>query len=200
MPKIDLPKIDLPKIDVPKIDLLAIELPELPPAAAKPIYASVGATELAYVTVKGYVTEVQKLVVSKVAGVQKTVKGLELPEPKDLQGKAKALPATVTGTYADLAKRGETVVIRLRSGEVSVETAPVDEAPAKKATAKKAPAKKAPAKKAPAKKAAAKKAPAKKAPAEKAAAEKTAAAQAPAETPAEKVLFETAPAEETTES
>ena len=184
MPKIDLPKIDLPKIDVPKIDLKAIDLPELPPAAAKPIYASVGATELAYVTVKGYVTEVQKLVISKVADVQNIEARLA-----ELQADAKALPATVTGTYADLAKRGETVVTRLRSGE------------APKAAAETAPAKKAPAKKAPAKKATAKKATAKKAPAKKPAAPKAPAATAPVETaPVVTAPVESTPVEKTVES
>ena len=77
--------------------------------------------------------------------------------------------ATVTAVYADLAKRGEAVVVKFR-GETPAAPA-ATKAPAKKAPAKKAPAKKAPAAKkaAPAKKApAAKKTTAKKAPAKKA--------------------------------
>ena len=66
----------------------------------------------------------------------------------------------MTGTYADLAKRGESIVVRIRTGEALKAPASgrrrAKKAPAKKAPAKKAPAKKAPAKKAPAKKAAAK--------------------------------------------
>ena len=94
----------------------------------------------------------------------------------ELQADAKALPtkvqstvkkqydenvATVTGTYADLAKRGESVVTKIRKGDAvkapaSVPGSVAKNAPAKKTPAKKAPAKKAAAKKAPSKKAAAK--------------------------------------------
>jgi len=185
-----MPKFELPKFEVPKVDLSSIDLPEVPEAAAKPLYAGVGATDLAVEKVKGYVTEVQTKVNARVADVQKSVKEFEVPQPKTLQDKAaatfadtkakfeaklaelqadaKALPekvqstvkkqydenvATVTGTYADLAKRGESVVTKLRKGEAPTAAAA---APAKKAPAKKAPAKKAAAKKAPAKKTAAK--------------------------------------------
>ncbi|TYL44979.1 hypothetical protein FXB39_20625 [Nocardioides sp. BGMRC 2183] len=215
MPKLDLPKFELPTVELPKIDI--------PTRATKPVYASIGATDLAVEAVKGYVAsvqdKVQTTVLTTVAGVQKSVKGFELPEPKDLQGKATAsladsrskvearisdlqadaiaFPgkvqtsvksryddnvAVATATYADLAKRGEAVVVKLR-GEVAevatpvvetVEPTPAEKAAATrtkkaaaKAPAKKTAAKKAPAKKAPAKKAAAKKAPAKKAPAKK---------------------------------
>ena len=193
MPKLDLPKFDRKLIDLPKVDIKSLDVP---PAAEKPLYAGVGAADLAYTTVKDYVSDVQTRVNARVADVQKAVKGFDL-QPKALQGKAtatyseninkaqsrfaelqadaKAFPARVqssvkttvddnvaqvTATYADLAKRGEAVVGKLR-GETPA-------APAKKPAAKKAPAKKAPAKKAPAKKATAKKAPAKKAPAKKA--------------------------------
>ena len=74
--------------------------------------------------------------------------------------------ASATAAYADLAKRGETVVTRIRKGETAapVEVTkkqpekgtpsrkPANKAPAGRSTAKKAPAKKAPAKNAPAKK------------------------------------------------
>jgi len=194
-------KIALPKIEVPTIDLKTIDLPDVP-VATKPLFAGVGATDLAFEKVLGYAAEVQT-----------NVKNFELPEPKtvqdkavatlsdqkskveariaDLQADAKALPgkvqasvdkaqaslkekvdanlAVATTLYTDLAKRGESVVGKLREGRsrttvtatvpvppVERETAPA-KAPAKKATVKKSPAKKATAKKSPAKKAAAKK-------------------------------------------
>jgi hypothetical protein len=188
-----MPKLELPKIEVPKIALTSLDLPDVPvPAAvARPVYAGVGATDLAVEIVRGYVTDVQAKVNARVADVQKSVKGFEVPQPKSLQDKAvaqltdtrtkfeaklaelqadaKAFPAkaqtkldenvaTLTKQYADLAKRGESVVIKIRKGDEV-------KAPAKTpgSVAKKAPAKKTPAKKAPAKKATAKKAPAKKA-------------------------------------
>jgi hypothetical protein len=175
-----MPKFELPKIEVPKIGLSTIDLPDVavPAAAARPIYAGVGVTDLAVETVKGYVTDVQK-----------SVKDFEAPKPKTLQDKAvaqfndtrakfeaklselqadaKALPskvqgryddnvATLTKQYADLAKRGESVVTKLRKGDAVKAPASVPGSVAKKAPAKKAPAKKAAAKKAPAKKTAAK--------------------------------------------
>lgn len=185
-----MPKFELPKIEIPTIDIKSIDLPEVPEAAQKPIYAGVGATDLAVEKVKGYVADVQAKVTAKVADVQSTVKGFELPEAKtlqdraastfadrkgqaeaklaELQADAKALPAkvqttvkgkvdenvaTATALYADLAKRGEGVVVKLRK---STPKPAGKKAPATKPAAKKAPAKKAAAKKAPAKKAAAK--------------------------------------------
>lgn len=193
------------------VKLKSVELPELPQVAAKPLYAGVGATDIAVQKVVTYVTDVQakvtakvvdvqKDVTAKVAGVQKQVKGFELPEPKTLQDKAAkaaaerrkvaeakiselrsdvtGLPTTVktkydenltfvVSTYADLAKRGETVVTRIRKGETAAPVEVTKKAtPAQRAAAKKggeAATKKAPAKKAPAKKTTAKKAPAKKA-------------------------------------
>lgn len=193
------------------VKLKSVELPELPQVAAKPLYAGVGATDIAVQKVVTYVTDVQakvtakvvdvqRDVTAKVAGVQKQVKGFELPEPKTLQDKAAkaaaerrkvaeariselrsdvtGLPTTVkakydenltfvVSTYADLAKRGETVVTRIRKGETAAPVEVTKKAtPAQRAAAKKggeAATKKAPAKKAPAKKTTAKKAPAKKA-------------------------------------
>ena len=127
---------------------------------------------------------VQKDAVKAFEDVQKSVKGFEF-QPKALRSQATtrrdliekrvaALQAdaqkfvstnieTATDTYDVLAKRGETVVKKLR-GEAAQTVAPADrvvrKAAPKKTTAKKAPAKKAPAKKATAKKAT-KKAPAK---------------------------------------
>jgi hypothetical protein len=149
-----MPKLELPKIEVPTIDLKKIDLPDIPPVAAKPIYAGVGATDLAYETARGYVNDVQK-----------TVKGFKAPEPKTLQDKAqaklaelradaKALPGkvqarveenrkVVNSTYAELAKRGEVVLTKLRKGEGTAKStlakkgAPAKNAPAKKAAPKK---------------------------------------------------------------
>jgi hypothetical protein len=216
-----------------RFDLKSIELPE---AAAKPLYAGVGATDLAVAKVRDVATTVQTRVTAKVAevqqdvttrvtGVQQTVKGFALPEPKDLQARAVdtvtarraqveakvgelqadavALPgkvqtgvkirvdenvATVVGTYGELAKRGEAIVTRLRSGAVpaveqvaeQVESVQqtLEPTPAEKGAATRAEkqaATKPAGKKAPAKKAAAKKAPAKKSPAKKSAAKKSTA-------------------------
>ncbi|MCD4526954.1 hypothetical protein [Nocardioides sp. cx-173] len=163
---------------------------ELPPVAAKPLYAGVGATDLAVAIVRDYVADVQ----NRISGYQKTVTGLDF-EPKALrdqaltavssrvealskdakarraavearvealQADALTLPAkvqsavnenvsTVTGTYADLAKRGEKLVTRVRNQEstkATVSTAKTTTAKAKttktqgakatKSTAKKA--------------------------------------------------------------
>ena len=128
---------------------------ELPPVAAKPLYAGVGATDLAVEYVREYVadvqkkiTEVQKDVQTRFAGVQKNVKGFEL-EPKalreqtvtrvnsrvsELRSDARAQAekvqtrvnenvATVTDTYGDLAKRGEQLVAKLRKQEATKATA-----------------------------------------------------------------------------
>ncbi len=193
-----------------KFDIKSIEIPA---PVARPLYAGVGATDLAVEYVREAVADVQKRFVgvqqdvqSRVADVQKNVKGIEL-EPKalreqattvvnarvdaltkdakarraavearvaDLQSDAKAQATkvqtvvtdnvtTVTETYAELAKRGETTLKRLR-GEVAGaldEVADTVDAPksptAKKSAARRSTASKPAAKKAPAKKAAAKK-------------------------------------------
>lgn len=118
---------------------------ELPPVAAKPLYAGVGVTDLAVETVRDYVADVQK----KISGYQRTVTTMDL-QPKalrdqtltavnarvealsqdaktrraaiearvaELQADALAIPTTVTDTYADLAKRGEALVTRVRKQE-----------------------------------------------------------------------------------
>jgi hypothetical protein len=115
---------------------------DLPPVAAKPLYAGVGVTDLAVEIVRDYVADVRKVLAGYQKDVQKTVTGLDL-EPKALrdqavtvvnarvealQADALALPtrvqsavnenvATVTGTYADLAERGEKLVSRVRNQE-----------------------------------------------------------------------------------
>ena len=71
-----------------KFDIKSIEIPAV---AAKPIYAGVGATDLAVEYVREYVAdvqkkfaEVQKDVQTRVAGVQKNVKDFDF-EPKTLR-------------------------------------------------------------------------------------------------------------------
>ena len=103
--------------------------------ATKTLHAGVGAADLAVETVKGYVVDAQKRF--------ETVS-------KDAQKFVTANVETATGTYETLAKRGETVVRKLR-GEAAQTVAPegkVVRNPApRKPAAKKAPAKKATAKK-----------------------------------------------------
>ena len=180
-----------------KFDIKSIEIPALPPTVARPLYAGVGATDLAVEFVRETVADVQKRfagvqkdVQSRVADVQKNVKDIEL-EPKalreqattvvnarvdalakdakarraavearvsELQADAKAQAAkvqaavndnvaTVTDTYAELAKRGETAVKRLRGEVAAPKAATTKKAAPKKSTAKKTATKKTAAKK-----------------------------------------------------
>lgn len=184
-----------------KFDITTLEIPA---AAARPLYAGVGASDIAYTAVKEYVADVQKKltgvqkdVTTKVADVQKSVTGFEPKSVRkqavdavaarrsavearvaDLQADAMTLPTRVqtavnenvamaTATYADLAKRGEVVVTRIRKQQptvgVEVKTTPTKTVAAKatatrKSTPRNAPARKVPTKKAGVKKAAAKKA------------------------------------------
>ncbi|WP_181407610.1 hypothetical protein [Nocardioides sambongensis] len=118
MPKLDLPKIEIPKVDLPKVELPKVDLSkiDLPAGAAKPVYAYIGATDLAVEAVKGYVVSVQETVQTKVlttvAAVQKSVKGFELPEPKDLQGKA-------TSSLADSRSKVEAWIAELQADAVA---------------------------------------------------------------------------------
>jgi predicted nucleic acid-binding Zn-ribbon protein len=126
---------------------------QIPPAAARPLYAGVGVTDLVVETVRDYVADVQK----RLDDVQKSVSGLETkPEvlrdraskavadtidtlSKDTQARRKLIEqrvaelqsevqtfptrlqklvdaqvATAGDTYADLVKRGESLVGRIR--------------------------------------------------------------------------------------
>jgi hypothetical protein len=95
--------------------------------------------------VSARVEELSKDAKARRTAIEKRVTELQADAQKFVTGNVE----TASSTYADLAKRGEKVVKRLRK-----ETAEVaDPAPAKTTTAKKAPAKKT-AKKAPAKKSA----------------------------------------------
>ncbi|MDF1604987.1 hypothetical protein [Nocardioides sp. YIM 152315] len=123
----------MPKFELPTFDLSTFDLAELPPEVARPLYAGVGATDI----VVGYVRDA-------VADVQKRFADLDL-EPKSLrdalsrdaqarresiekrvaglQAEAAGLPATVNAVYADLAKRGEVLVGRIRTQEATRATA-----------------------------------------------------------------------------
>jgi heparin binding hemagglutinin HbhA len=126
---------------------------QIPPVAARPLYAGVGVTDLVVETVRDYVADVQK----RLDDVQKSVSGLETkPEvlrdraskavadtidtlnkdaqarrrmieqrvaelqsevqtfPTRLQKLVDAQVATAGDTYADLVKRGESLVGRIR--------------------------------------------------------------------------------------
>ncbi|WP_435745270.1 hypothetical protein [Nocardioides sp. SYSU DS0663] len=142
-----------------RFDITTIEIPEV---AKRPLYAGVGATDLAVGYVRDYVADVQK----RFADVQKSVAGIDL-EPKalrdqavvavstrvdalskdakarraavearvaELQGEALAFPTRVQGAvtenvvvvsdrYADLAKRGEQLLARIRRQEATQATA-----------------------------------------------------------------------------
>lgn len=63
-------------------------------------YATVGATDLAVETFRGYTSQVAAL-------------GAEL-EPKKVQARVKAAPTEAQNYYADLTKRGEDLVTRIR--------------------------------------------------------------------------------------
>lgn len=113
-----------------KFDFKSIEVPA---AAQKPLYASVGAGDLAVTAVKEYVADVQKSVSDfdpksvrdSAFSAAKARRAAIESRVADLQAEALALPTkvqttvndnvatvtgTVLGTYGDLAKRGEAVV------------------------------------------------------------------------------------------
>ncbi|GAA5147660.1 hypothetical protein GCM10023340_20400 [Nocardioides marinquilinus] len=199
-----------------RIDFRSIELPA---AAQKPVYAGVGAGDLAVTAVREYVADVSK----RISGYQKQVSDLNAKKLRgtvenrvaELQNEALAIPTrvqtrvndnvaaltgTVTGTYSDLAKRGEAVVkgTKLPSSatvEVKVNTTnPAARKSATKPVGAKASAttsgttttRKPAAKKTTAKKTTAKKTTAKKAPATKTVSDKATAAKATAEKTVEK--------------
>ncbi len=117
-----------------KFDLKSIDIPT---AAQKPIYAGVGAGDLALTAVKEYVADVQKLVTDP-KSLRKQAAGAVETRVSDLQKDARELPtrvqtlvnenvAVATATYTDLAKRGEALVRGTKlpssiSAEVKVNT------------------------------------------------------------------------------
>lgn len=150
-----------------KIDLKSLDIPTV---AQKPLYAGVGAGDLAVAAVRDYVTVVQ----TRVAGFEpKSLRKQAAGRVTELQADAKALPskvqdvvsdnvATLTGTYADLVKHGEAVFKGTKTpSSASVEvklntTNPGATKGAQKPAAKKSPARRAAAKKSSAKRATAK--------------------------------------------
>ncbi|GAB3855805.1 hypothetical protein GCM10028801_11990 [Nocardioides maradonensis] len=188
LPKIDIKSFDLPKVDLKALDVppvvekqfyASVGAADLAYETAKGYVTEVqGQAKTRYAAaekaVKGFEVPQPKSLQSKAQARLAELQADAKSRFAELQADAKALPAKVqttvktavdenraqvTSTYADLAKRGEAVVVKFRSGDAPA----VKKAAPAKTTAKKAPAKKAPAKTATAKKAPAKKAPAKKA-------------------------------------
>jgi heparin binding hemagglutinin HbhA len=96
---------------------------EIPTEAARPLYAAAGATDVVVGYVRAAVADVQK----QFADVQTRLGGLDF-EPTalreviearvaDLQGFVAENATTMNSAYADLAKRGETLVGRIRTQE-----------------------------------------------------------------------------------
>jgi len=105
--------------------------------ASRPIYAGVGVTDLAVELVRDYVADVQKRFVD----VQARVSDFDF-QPKALRDQAITVVnarvtdnvVSVTETYSDLAKRGETLVERIRrqqSTQAAVSSAKTTSAKAK---------------------------------------------------------------------
>jgi heparin binding hemagglutinin HbhA len=104
---------------------------EIPTEVSRPIYAYVGATDLAVEYVRGtvaevpkFVNEVQKDVSDRVSTVQETVKNLA---PRAVRRRVTAkldeTASSVTDTYVGLAERGEKLVVRIRNQESTQATA-----------------------------------------------------------------------------
>ena len=137
-------------------------------SATKPLYAGIGATDLAVERVRGFVTETQKRTQQRVAEAQKNVRKVEL-EPKALrdqaatrvdalakdakarraaiekrvaEAQADAL-ATVGGTYDVLVTRGVSLVTRIRGQEATQATTAAAKTAATKAKSTKTQATKA---------------------------------------------------------
>jgi DNA-binding protein HU-beta len=127
--------------------------------------------------VSARVEELSKDAKARRAAIEKRVSELQDDAQKFV---TVSVVQTATGTFTELAKRGEKVVNRVRKQTAAAaDPGPVKKSTGVTTTAKKASATKATAKKAPATKATAKKAPATKATAKKAPAKKT-ATKAPA--------------------
>jgi heparin binding hemagglutinin HbhA len=102
---------------------------EIPTEAARPLYAAAGATDVVVGYVRGAVVDIQK----QLADVQTRLGGLDF-EPTalreviearvaELQGFVAENATTVNAAYADLAKRGEVLVGRIRTQESTKATA-----------------------------------------------------------------------------
>ena len=183
-----------------------IDIEQLKAETLKPLYALAGATELAVDFARGYAADAQKVAQDRISTVQARVKGVELPDTKELPAKARTLVNAQVKDLQSQAKDAQTK-FEARVKELQKETVEfpskveaqlteaLDElnstyvdlakrgekfvAAIKKDGIQAVTSKKAPAQKAPAQKApAAKKAPAKKAPAKKAPAKKAPAKKA----------------------
>jgi heparin binding hemagglutinin HbhA len=111
----------MPKFEIPTF--------EIPAEAARPLYAGVGATDAVVGYFRDAIADVQKTL----ADVQTRIGGLEF-EPAavreviearvaELQGFVAENATTVNSAYADLAKRGETLIGRIRTQESTKATA-----------------------------------------------------------------------------
>jgi hypothetical protein len=91
---------------------------ELPPVAAKPLYAGVGVTDLAVEIVRDYVADVQKKLVGYQKDVQKSVTGFEF-EPKALRKQAvtvvNARRAAVEARVAELQADAQALPTKVQS-------------------------------------------------------------------------------------
>jgi heparin binding hemagglutinin HbhA len=116
---------------IPTFEIPTFEIPsfEIPTEAARPLYAAAGATDVLVGYVRDAVADVQK----QLAGVQTRIGSLDF-EPAalreviearvaELQGFVAENATTVNAAYADLAKRGETLVGRIRTQESTKATA-----------------------------------------------------------------------------
>jgi len=114
-----------------KFEIPTFELPtfEIPTEATRPLYAAAGATDVLVGYVRDAVADVQK----QLADVQTRIGSLDF-EPAalreviearvaELQGFVAGNATTVNAAYADLAKRGETLVGRIRTQESTKATA-----------------------------------------------------------------------------
>jgi hypothetical protein len=96
---------DFKQFDLKQLD---IKTPELPAAAAKPLYAGVGATDLAVEYVREYVADVQK----KFAEVQKDVQSRVAGYQKDVQTRVADVQKSVKDfDFEPKALREQTVTV-----------------------------------------------------------------------------------------
>lgn len=98
---------------------------ELPPVAAKPLYAGVGVTDLAVEYVREYVADVQKKLVGYQKDVQKTVTEFDF-EPKALRAQAvTVVNARVDAISKDAKARRAAIEARITELQAEAQALPV---------------------------------------------------------------------------
>ena len=98
---------------------------ELPPVAAKPLYAGVGVTDLAVEYVREYVADVQKKLVGYQKDVQKTVTEFDF-EPKALRDQAvTVVNARVEAISKDAKARRAAIEARITELQAEAQALPV---------------------------------------------------------------------------